>query len=80
VVLERMLKAKAGPTPTRPGSDLDTAAIYAKIGNNDRAFDMLERAYAERNMWLMNLKVDPRWVALRSDPRYQNLLDGIGLT
>jgi TolB-like protein/DNA-binding winged helix-turn-helix (wHTH) protein/Tfp pilus assembly protein PilF len=62
-----------------PGSDLDIAAIYAKLGNKERAFDLLERAYAEHNMWLMNLKVDPRFDDLHSDRRYENLLRRVGL-
>jgi tetratricopeptide (TPR) repeat protein len=61
------------------GSDLDIAAIYIQLGNKDRAFDLLERAYADRNMWLMNLKVDPRFENLRSDDRYESLLSRIGL-
>jgi tetratricopeptide (TPR) repeat protein len=62
-----------------PGSDLEIAAIYTKLGNKERALDLLERAYAERNMWLMNLKVDPRFDHLRSDRRYENLLHRLGL-
>jgi TolB-like protein/DNA-binding winged helix-turn-helix (wHTH) protein/Tfp pilus assembly protein PilF len=62
-----------------PGSDLDIAAIYTKLGNKERAFDLLERAYAERNMRLMNLKVDPRFENLHSDGRYESLLRRVGL-
>jgi hypothetical protein len=62
-----------------PGSDLDIAAIYSKLGNREQAFDLLERAYGERNMWLMNLKVDPRFDSLRADPRFDTLLRRIGL-
>jgi hypothetical protein len=58
---------------------LDTASIYARLGDKDEAFLLLDRAYAQRNMWLMNLKVDPRFDSLHSDPRFQALLDRIGL-
>jgi TolB-like protein/DNA-binding winged helix-turn-helix (wHTH) protein/Tfp pilus assembly protein PilF len=61
------------------GSDLDIAAIYAKLGDRDRAFELLERAFTERNMWLMNLKVDPRFDSVRSDRRFESLLHRIGL-
>lgn len=61
------------------GSDLDIAAIYARLGDRDRAFELLERAFTERNMWLMNLKVDPRFDSVRSDRRFESLLHRIGL-
>lgn len=61
------------------GSDLDVAAMYAKLGEKDHAFELLERAYTQHNMWLMNLKVDPRFDSLRSDRRYTSLLRRVGL-
>lgn len=61
------------------GSDLDVAAIYAKLGDKDGAFELLERAFTQRNMWLMNLKADPRFDSLRSDGRFESLLRRIGL-
>ena len=60
-------------------SDYWVATIYAALGDDDKAFQLLERAYAERSQWLMQLKVDPRFANLRSDPRFQNLLRRIGL-
>jgi hypothetical protein len=59
---------------------LDTAVIYARLGEKDEAFTLLNRAYEERNMWLMNLKVDPRLENLRSDRRFGDLLRRIGLS
>jgi tetratricopeptide (TPR) repeat protein len=61
------------------GKDLDTASIYARLGEKDEAFALLNRAYNQRNMWLTNLKVDPRFDDLRSDDRFQSLLRRIGL-
>jgi len=75
-----VLRQVEGGKDPGAGSDLDIAAIYAKLGEKDRAFDLLERAYAQHNMWLMNLKVDPRFESLRSDRRYESLLQRIGLT
>jgi hypothetical protein len=75
---EAVRQRQAGADPG-PGSDLDTAAIYARLGDKDEAFSQLNRAYEQRNMWLMNLKVDPRFDNLRSDSRYENLLLRIGL-
>ncbi|HLG15085.1 MAG TPA: winged helix-turn-helix domain-containing protein [Blastocatellia bacterium] len=55
------------------------AAIYAGLDEKDHAFKWLERAYDERDIWLMNLKVDPVMKNLRSDRRFKDLLGRIGL-
>jgi tetratricopeptide (TPR) repeat protein len=50
------------------------AAIYAGLGEKDQAFKWLEKAFEQGDIWLMNLKVDPVFKGLRSDPRYPDLL------
>jgi TolB-like protein/DNA-binding winged helix-turn-helix (wHTH) protein/Flp pilus assembly protein TadD len=58
-----------------------SATIYAGLGQKDRAFEFLEKAYSERALdlsWF--LKADPRIDSLRSDPRYQSLLRRVGLS
>ena len=55
------------------------AAIHTALGEKDQAFKWLERAYEERDVWLMNLKVDPVFAKLRSDKRFQDLLTRAGL-
>ncbi len=56
------------------------ATIYAGLGNKDKAFEYLEKAYQER-CWDIAwcLKADPRIDNLRSDPRFQSLLQRVGL-
>ena len=60
-------------------SPYTVAAIYTGLGEKDQAFKWLERAYEERDVWLMNLKVDPVFAKLRSDKRFQDLLTRAGL-
>jgi len=60
-------------------SPYTVAAIYTALGEKDQAFKWLERAYEERDVWLMNLKVDPVFAKLRSDKRFQDLLTRAGL-
>ena len=55
------------------------ATIYAGLGDKDQAFRLLEKAFEERDIWLMNLKVDPVLIGLRSDYRFRDLLQRIGL-
>src|SRR5688500_3049373 len=54
------------------------AARLASIGENQRALDALEEAFAERETFMMFLKVDPRLDPLRDDPRFQDLLRRVG--
>ena len=50
------------------------AALYANIGDTERAFALLDKAYAERDWMLRDLKVSPMWDPLRNDPRFARLL------
>ena len=60
-------------------SPYTVAAIYAGLGDKDQTFKWLEQAYEGRDVWLMNLKVDPVFAKLRSDKRFQDLLTRAGL-
>jgi adenylate cyclase len=55
------------------------AYVHAALGDKDRAFELLELAYKERDVDLFLLKVDVRFATLRSDPRYEMMLKKIGL-
>jgi tetratricopeptide (TPR) repeat protein len=57
----------------------DVAIIYVGLGENDEAFALLERAYAERDFYVATIKADPRFDSVRSDPRYKDLLRRLGL-
>jgi tetratricopeptide (TPR) repeat protein len=50
------------------------AAVYAFRGEVDRAFEWLERAYAQRDGGLNEVKGDPLLKSLRGDPRYTAVL------
>jgi eukaryotic-like serine/threonine-protein kinase len=55
------------------------ATIYAALGMRDAAFAELEKAFQERDWFLMRLKVDPFWDDLRDDPRFRDLLRRMNL-
>jgi len=58
------------------------AMIYAGLGEKDKAFEWLEEGYDDRSIGLANLeeiKVDPAYDPLRSDPRFQDLLRRMNL-
>ena len=53
--------------------------LYAGLGEKDEALKWLEKAYDERADGLTWLNVDPMLDGLRSDPRFQKLVERIGL-
>lgn len=55
------------------------ANIYAALGDKEKAFAELEKAFAERDFSLYRLKVDPLMDPLRDDMRYKEMLRRIGL-
>jgi tetratricopeptide (TPR) repeat protein len=55
------------------------AGVYVGLGENDQAFEWLEKAYQERDFQLTYLAVEPAFDSLRSDPRYTTLLQRLGL-
>ncbi len=60
-------------------SPYTVAAIYAGLGEQDQAFKWLDKAYEERDIWLMNLKVDPVFSRVRQNRRFADLLVRTGL-
>ena len=71
--LERKLQGTAD-------SSLTKAKIFASLGENDKAFAFLEKAYSEKALYMPEaVKSDLVFDGLRSDPRFQNLLRRMGL-
>jgi serine/threonine-protein kinase len=60
-------------------SAYNVAMIYAGLGNLDKTFEWLEKAFEERSGFLPFLKVEPMVDSLRSDSRFQDLLRRIDL-
>jgi DNA-binding winged helix-turn-helix (wHTH) protein/TolB-like protein/Tfp pilus assembly protein PilF len=60
-------------------SPYTVAAIYSGLGDDEQAFKWLERAVEERDIWLMNLKVDPVFAKLRSKREFTDILARIRL-
>ena len=55
--------------------------IYVGLGENGKAFEWLEKGYERHSLGLagVDLKVDPLWDPLRSDPRFADLLRRMNL-
>ncbi len=75
----RVLQTLA-PTPAQTyRRALALAIVHVGLGENDRALDWLDKAYAERVIRLTYLRREPVWDALRQEPRFKALLRRIPL-
>ncbi|MDQ3818047.1 MAG: tetratricopeptide repeat protein, partial [Acidobacteriota bacterium] len=55
------------------------ALIHMGLGEMDEAFAELERAYADHSAWMVHLKAEPMFDAVRADERFTRLLQRVGL-
>jgi eukaryotic-like serine/threonine-protein kinase len=55
------------------------AMAYAQLGDNDKAFEWLNKALDERSVVFTYFIEDFRWDKMRSDPRYNAVLQRVGL-
>lgn len=77
---EKMLRDLERKVSGTAGSSFTMARIFAGLGEKDKAFEFLEKAYAEKVLFLPeNLKADLALDSLRPDPRFQSLLGRMGL-
>ncbi|AMY07623.1 hypothetical protein LuPra_00797 [Luteitalea pratensis] len=58
---------------------VDIAALYARLGEPEEAFQYLERAYGMRAQSVAASRTDVRFDSVRGDPRFADLLRRIGL-
>jgi tetratricopeptide (TPR) repeat protein len=57
----------------------DIARVYHGLGNREKALDWLGKALEAQGRWTLELKVDPLWQNLRSEPRFLALLRKMGM-
>ena len=66
---------------TLPGvGAMHRAPIYAALGDYDNAFRMLEQALADREPWIIGLKIDAGFSLLENDPRFAGILERAGFS
>ncbi len=59
--------------------DLNFATLYTGLGNHDLALDYLEKVVDQRIGAVLLIHISPIWEPLRSHPRFQSLLEKIGV-
>jgi tetratricopeptide (TPR) repeat protein len=73
-LLDELLKLK------QPAGNYYVAIIYAGLGDKDKAFEYLERAFQQRELLVPYITIYPYFDFLRDDLRYKDLIRRIGLT
>ena len=64
---------------TAPEEGVETAWGY--LGENEIVFERLDRLVEKRmTNYLMWLRTGPAWDPVRDDPRFQKVLERVGLT
>jgi tetratricopeptide (TPR) repeat protein len=61
------------------GAAYQIAEVYAWRGERDKAFEWLERAFAQQDGGLSFIQADPLMASLRSDARFKAFLEKMGL-
>jgi DNA-binding winged helix-turn-helix (wHTH) protein len=72
-----VLRVSLAKAQTRP--NLETAGILAQLGENDRAIEVLDGMIRDRRVMIVHMDTDPRLDPLRSDPRFEQLVNRVGL-
>jgi len=66
-----------------PGSSYASAVliayVYEGLGKTEDAFNWLEKAFMERDGWLVFLNSFPRFESMRGEPRFKDILHRLGL-
>ncbi|PYS75043.1 MAG: hypothetical protein DMF73_02155, partial [Acidobacteria bacterium] len=75
-MIDKLAKLAAARTYV---SSYGVALIYVALTQKDAAFQWFERAFQERDENFIHLKVDPRLDPIRSEPRFQQLLQRVNL-
>jgi len=69
-------RAKAG---TLPENAVWIAGDYAILGEKDKAFEWLDKAFQDENRGIHLINLDDRFAGVQSDPRFHDLLRRMGI-
>jgi TolB-like protein/DNA-binding winged helix-turn-helix (wHTH) protein/Tfp pilus assembly protein PilF len=70
-----------GKTPVAARYGPEAAALYMRLGNQEEALNALEKGYRRREHYLiMWIAIYPEFDGLRSEPRFQKILHGLGIS
>jgi TolB-like protein/lipoprotein NlpI len=71
-----LLEEVLAPGITSPYS---IAAVWSALGDRDVAFEWLDKAFEQRDLQMVSLKVDPSFDGVRDDSRFAEIMNRVGL-
>ncbi len=74
---EKILKQLTDPQAKIYIPPYNLAEVYLGLGEKDQVLASLEKAYADRSLFLPFADADPEFESLHSDPRYNALMDKV---
>jgi DNA-binding winged helix-turn-helix (wHTH) protein/TolB-like protein/Flp pilus assembly protein TadD len=75
IILDELLKvSKSNYVPP-----YHFALVYNGLGETQKALDYLEKGFAEKDVHMVFLKVEPKWINLRNEPRFAELMRRMNL-
>lgn len=78
-IYRNWLKQMESPDRRQMRNEVWLASLYSRVGEIDRAIAALEEAYTKHEGGLAWLRVNPSFMPLRYDARYQSLVQRVGL-
>jgi TolB-like protein/Flp pilus assembly protein TadD len=75
----RILHELTQQSQQRHVSPYDMAILHVGLEETEKAFAWLEKSRAQRERWMLQLKVAPFLDPLRSDPRFADLMRRVGV-
>ena len=60
-------------------SPVAQAQLHVALGQRDRAFEWMDKAYQDRRGWLAYLKIEPMLDSIRDDARFHRMLERMRL-
>jgi serine/threonine protein kinase/Tfp pilus assembly protein PilF len=73
------IDALSALAPQRYVAAINIALIFTGLGDKDQAFAWLDKACEDHSQWLSEIRVDPAFDPLRSDPRFGALLQRMNI-
>lgn len=70
LILDKLIKLSA----ERYVPSYNIAVVYQGLGESEKALDYLEKGFAEKDVRMVFLKVEPKWNNLRREPRFIELI------